>query len=113
MAVLSLVGRHRLGHGAAPQSALEVCQRRRVRARVGRVERRIALHEDVKAVARRCRVAILLALDRVVCVQSVVSQVSVALDGALLAREGERVALRDGCAFGDVLRMVLLVEFDV
>lgn len=102
-AVLTFVLRRLRRHWGAPKRALDVGERSRLGACLGRSQGGVPLVVDVERAAQVGRIAELLALDRVVCLERVEAQVRVQRYRGLLVREGERVALRSLGSLGSIL----------
>ena len=94
---------------SAPERALDVDRGGRIWRGVTGDEGGIALKVHVEAVAIWGRVAVFLALDRVVGVQSIVSKVGRTLNGGLEVGEGKLVALSDRRSICGVLQKVSFV----
>lgn len=102
-AVLALVFRRLGRHWGPPKRALDVGERSRLGACLGRSQGGVTLVVDVERAAQVGSIAELLALDRVVCLERVEAQIRVQRYRGLLVREGERVALRSLGSRGSIL----------
>jgi hypothetical protein len=98
LAVLALVGGRVLSDGVSVDRALDVGDRKRIDAAWARLNAGVTLEEDVKSVAELLAVTESSALRRVVCVESLVGQVSDLLSGSGLVGEGLGVAVRSARA---------------
>lgn len=103
-AVLASVLRRLRRHGGAPECALDVGERGRLGACLGWSQGGVPLKVNVEPAAQVGSIAELLALDRVVCLEGVETQVRVQRNRGLFVREGERVALRGWGTRGSILK---------